>query len=309
MANFSAKPAGLCGSVLSFLFDGYWPPAEPGEPAPIRVHGAQLAYTLNGLLAVGDVADIHLATTEAEPLDGAAAQYLVKISRIPAGRAMLEREQRTLCRLLKTAAGTTYGKYLPALVESFPARDKFPKHVNVFRAEPGLRTLEQVHAQLPALDGRHLGWIGNRLLTVLGFCQRQGIVHGAVLPCHVLLQPGNHGLQLVGWGQSVAVGQRLRTITTRYRDWYPDEVLSKQAALPATDLFLAARCLVYLAGGDPARNWLPATVPQVMQRFLQSCLLAGARMRPDDAWALQEEFQTMLQHLYGPPQFHELHLT
>jgi hypothetical protein len=46
-----------------------------------------------------------------------------------------------------------------------------------------------------------------------------------------------------------------------------------------------------------------------MQRFLKTCLLESASMRPDDAWALVEDFDELLHTLYGPPKFHELTLT
>ncbi len=303
----SLKPgtANLCASVLSWLFDGYWPTAEQPDPGPVRVPGQRHCYTLQRLLAVGDVADVHLASAENEP----EAHYLVKASRVPEGGPLLDNERKTLAQLLTAAGETTYRKYLPTLIESFPATDRIAKRINVFRAEPGFRTLEQVHEQLPALDGRHLGWIFNRLLTVLGFCHRQGILHGAILPCHVLIHPGNHGLRLVGWGQSVKANHRIKTIVARYRDWYPREVPTKQAAVPATDLFLAARCLLYLAGGDPVTNWLPDAVPPPLQRFIQTCLLPGPGMRPDDAWAVLEEFNEVLRQLYGPPKFHELDLS
>ena len=32
-------------------------------------------------------------------------------------------------------------------------------------------------------------------------------------------------------------------------------------------------------------------------------------MRPDDAWALMEDFDGLLRAVYGPPAFHELTLT
>src|SRR5262249_35709640 len=121
-----------------------------------------------------------------------------------------------------------------------------------------------------------------------------------------------HGLRLVGWGQSVGrddCGRRIRTVPTRYKSWYPHEVLNKQPAGPATDLFLAARCIVYLAGGDPVTNGMPEAVPLPLKRFLSTCLLESAGMRPDDAWALQEEFDALLGQLYGPPKFHELSMT
>ncbi len=292
-------------SLLSWLVDGYWP-ADGCEDLPGTVQGPRLAYTLQGRLAVGDVADLYLAGREndTETQTG----YLLKASRVPDGKYVLENERRTLARLLTAAGDTTYHRYLPSLVEAFPVADRPEQRVNVFLYEPGFHTLEQVHAQCPALDGRHLGWIFKRLLTVMGFSHRHGTIHTAVLPCHVLLHAPRHGLRLVGWGQSVETGHPIRTVPTRYRDWYPLDELNGQPASPATDLFLAARCLVYLAGGDPVANVMPDTVPHPMQRFLSTCLFESPRMRPNDHWELLGDFDRLLHQLYGPPKFHPLTL-
>jgi serine/threonine protein kinase len=293
-------------NLLSWLCDGYWP--ERLDETPARVQGPNRSYELQQLFAVGDVADVYLATARTDLAKETDDEYIVKMSRVPAGFALLDKERKTLANLLAAAGGTTYRKYLPRLAESFPATGKFPKRINTFRFERGLHTLEEVHDQHHALDGRHLAWIFNRLLTVLGFCHRRGVLHGAVLPCHVMINAASHGLQLVGWGQSAANSRRIEFISTAYADWYPPEVRNKQPAGPATDLFLAARCIVYLSGGDPVTNWVPETVPLPMQRFLATCLLESAPMRPDDAWGLLEDFESLLHSLYGPPKFHELRL-
>ncbi len=287
----------------------------PARPAPSRADsreiftGARRTYTVRSLLAVGDVADVHLGSARSDPVNPTPSDYVLKVSRLPRGHARQENEPRARVHLLTRASDTTYGRYLPTLAESFPLDDGFPRRVNVFLHEPGLYTLEQVHDQHPALDPRHLAWIFKRLLTVLGFCHAQGTIHGAVLPCHVLLHAGNHGLQLVGWGQSVALGRPITHLSPRYCDWYPREVVENRPAVPATDIFLAARCLVYLAGGDPLGERMPGTVPEAIQRFVATCLLEGARMRPDDAWKLHDEFDDLLRRLYGPPRFHELKMS
>jgi hypothetical protein len=296
-------------SLLSWLCDGYWPTADEHEELIARGQDVRHRYAPLRLLATGDVADIHLAATASESHTATETLYLLKVARVPQDNAHLNLERKNLTRLLGVAGNTTYRNYLPALVDSFPTTGRSPRQINVFRWEPGFHTLEQLHEQHPALDGRHLAWIFKRLLTVLGFSHRQNILHGAVLPCHALIHAGGHGLRLVGWGRSVAVGQRIRTVPARYHDWYPSEVQHQQPASPATDLFLAARCLVYLAGGDPVTNRMPEAVPPPMRRFLQTCLLESAAMRPDDAWALVEDFDELLHALYGPPKFHELTLT
>ena len=269
---------------------------------PVTITSPKRTYTVRERLAVGDVADVYLASAPNEPL------CTLKVSRVPEGRALLDNERKVLTYLLSRAGDTTYRNYLPPLAESFAVEDRFARRVNVFLHEPGLCSLEQVHERHPALDGRHLAWIFKRLLAVLGFCHARGTLHAAVLPCHVLIHPDNHGLRLVGWGHSVETDRPLTTISTRYRDWYPGEVLKKQPATPATDLFLAARCLVYLAGGDPVGDRMPDAVPAPLQRFVRACLLEGARMRPNDAWKLHDEFDELLRQVYGPPKFHELHM-
>ncbi len=288
-------------------------------PSPLRggvgggvpretVNGTCQDYTVHSLLAVGDVADVHLASTTGDA-GPAESRYFLKIARAPEGNLLLDNERRTLKHLGPAAGKTVFRWYLPRLVESFQTPGPVPKRVNVYPADPGFYTLEQVHEQHPALDGRHLAWIFKRLLSVLGFSHGQGIVHGAVLPCHVLIHAADHGLRLVGWGQSVESGRRITVLAPRYRDWYPLEVLNKQPATPETDLFLAARCLIYLAGGDPVRDRMPDSVPAPMQRFLATCLLEGPRMRPGDAWKLMDEFDELLRQLYGPPKFQPLTMT
>jgi hypothetical protein len=289
-------------SLLSWFGDGGRPAAGGDDDLVVCARDVRHRYTPQGLLASGDTADLHLATA-------ADALYLLKVPRAPEGNAHLNSERNALTTLRAAAGHTTYSHYLPALEDSFRAAGRFPRRINVFRWEPDLHTLEQVHAQHPALDGRHLAWIFKRFLTVLGFCHRQNVVHGAVLPCHTLIHAPGHGLRLVGWGQSVATGHPIRSVPERYRAWYPPEVESLRPAGPATDLFLAARCLVYLAGGDPLTNQMPEAVPPPLRRFLSTCLLESAAMRPDDAWALLGDFDKLLLGLYGPPRFHELTLT
>lgn len=264
----------------------------------ITLQGPAGDYLLGERIGVGDVADVYFAQAP----DGQAC--LLKVARTIEGNARLDNERRALGELIAAAGETTYRHYLPTLTTSF-ATVKGPAHrTNVFHHDAGLWSLEQVHAQRPVLDGRHLGWVFKRLLTVLGLSHQCGWLHGAVLPCHVLVRPADHGLRLIGWGQSARVGRPL-PLVPRWRDWMPPDVLRGRAVGPATDLFLAARCMLWLAGEGPG----PDVLPPAMARFFQSCLLESPAMRPDDAWQLTEEFDDLLKRLYGSPKFHPLFLT
>lgn len=271
------------------------------KPVPIR--SPKREYAVLELLATGDVADIYAATST---VDGEPKDYLLKVSRIAGGDKLLDNERRKLIDLLTAAGGTTYSRYFPVLAESFPAKDLMQRRINVFVRERAAFTLEQVHTQHPQLDGYHLAWIFQRMLTALGFIQNQRIVHGAFLPPHVLLDVENHTLQLVGWGHSVANRETIKTISTTYKSWYPKEVLGKQSATHGTDVYMAAKCIVYLSGGNLITNQMPNSVPVPIQRFIKSCLLDGQKMRPDDSWKLIEDFENILHESYGPPKFYHL---
>jgi DnaJ-like protein len=277
---------------------------------PITIQSKKRVYTLLKILKVGDVADIHLAQSAGPiPDDTDLHNYLLKISRVKGGDKLLETERKTLAEILTRAGDTTYRKYFPTLVESFPAQDKIQKRVNVFTYEPhGFYTGEELHEKLPALEDMHLGWMFKRVLTAIGFAHRQGFIHAAVLPSHLRFQTKNHGAQLISWGHSVETGGAVRTISAKYKDWYPPEVINKEPATPGTDIYLAAKTMLYLAGVDPNKPLKidAKQIPIPMQRFFQSCLLPGAKMRPDDAWALHDEFDELLKTLYGKPRFHHL---
>jgi hypothetical protein len=255
-------------------------------------------------LASGDLADVFLAQA-----DG--ANYVLKVCRANRGDPLLVGEHRCLQLLARRSGDRRYREYLPSPVESFVATGELAgRQINVFTHRAGFRTLDEVREKYTAgLDARHLAWLFKRMLVAAGFAQQCGIVHGALLPPHLLIHAENHGLQLVDWTHQVKIGQRLRFIPTKYRDWYPREVLNKQPATPATDLFLAAKSLLYAAGGDPASDQWPTAVPREMQQFVNTCLYPSPRMRPQNAWQLHAEFDELLRRLFGSPKYQPLVLS
>jgi len=72
------------------------------------------------------------------------------------------------------------------------------------------------------------------------------------------------------------------------------------------DIYLAAKSLVYLSGGNPLCNTIPERIPADIRRFVRGCLLESPDMRPQDAWELHDEFSRLLEEVYGPPRYHRL---
>jgi hypothetical protein len=258
-------------------------------------------YTLGQRLGRGDLADVYSAAADGQ-------EFVLKIARPRAGGPLLLAEGRRLAMLAANGGGRSYGEYFPRLVESFSVRiGRERRQVNSLEHRAGFFTLEDVRRRYPnGLDGRHLAWVFKRVLAGLGFVHSCGLVHGAVLPPHVMVHAENHGMQFLDWIHAAPIGGALRIVPSAFRDWYPREVLDREPTEPATDIYLAAKCLIYLAGGDPIVQSWPAAVPQPMRRFVNTCLYPAARMRPQDAWTLHEEFDELLLRLFGPSKYHRL---
>ncbi|RJQ27068.1 hypothetical protein C4577_01980 [Candidatus Parcubacteria bacterium] len=262
---------------------------EELETPSVVIKSPKRGYTVLKHLTSGDVSDIYLA-------EAANKDYLLKISRIDDGEKYLEIEKNTVADLLTKAGDSTYSKYLPTFVESFPAKDTIAKRVNVFTYDPGFYSLEQVKNQYKdGVDGRDLAWMFNRILTGLGFIHKSGYVHGAVLPSHILIHPESHGGRFCGFVHSVKIGEKVDTISVDYKSWYPKEVNDKEKVGPASDIYMAAKC---------AERIMREDTPRKIKNFVYSCMLESPSMRPNDAWLLYEEFKDLLSDVYGKRKFH-----
>jgi serine/threonine protein kinase len=236
-------------------------------------------YRVGGVVATGDLAELHA-------VDGDVA--LLKVPRRPADNDLMQAEASALSKLDTP--------YAPRLLESFTHEDsdRVRRTVNVIARQDGFVSLAEVHAAYPGgLDPRDVAWMWRRLLTGLGWAHHAGLVHGAVLPEHVLIHPAEHGLVLVDWCYSVPAGTAVPALVAKHRAAYPPEVPGKQPASAATDIFMATGLMLRLI-----RN-----PPEAMRRFARGCRYEKPRMRPQDAWRLLEEFDELLGDLYGPRRF------
>jgi len=245
-------------------------------------------YALGAARYRGDLADLY---------DVGADRYL-KLPRNPGNNDLMEREALAL-RALADGGDPRYLPYVPRLVDSFvhrDARDGAERRVNVTAASPGLRSLAEVRRAYPdGVDPRDAAWMWRRLLVALGFAHRAGVVHGAVLPTHVLVEPVGHGVVLVDWCYSTVDGSdAVPALVPEFADWYPEEVYRRAEAAAGTDIAMATRCMTHLMGDR---------TPVALRRFATGCTLPALRQRPDDAWRLLGELDEVLETLYGPRKF------
>jgi hypothetical protein len=245
------------------------------------------SYRVGALVAAGDIADLH---------DVDAGSALLKVPRGPADNDLMAAAAAALTRLARDG-DARHPAYGPRLRESFTHQDHegVRRTLSVIDRCHGFVGLDEVARAHPdGVDPRDAAWMWRRLLVALGWAHRAGVVHGAVLPAHVLIHPGEHGLVLVDWCYSVAPGRPLTALVAAHRDDYPPEVRARRPATPATDIHLATGTIRRLIGGR---------MPQRMRRFADGCMQAAPRMRPQDAWRLLAELDELLDDLYGPRTF------
>jgi len=281
------------------------PPRAKREPQTIKT--PKRTYTVTDLIAQGDLADLyHCSYVE----DGQESHAVFKIAQSAADNDVLENEQKVLLGMYPLAQKPELlYRFLPKPFESFllkGERGVGNRRVNVLQLARDHVSVADVMAAYPSgLDFQHVAWIFNRGLEVLWYVHRHHkTVHGAVLPPHMLVHPERHGIKLVDWCYAVPTGGFIGAISKKYRSFYPPEVLKKERATPQTDIYMLAKCMVALLGGDLATHKLPPLVPRAIESFLKGCLIESASKRPDDAGALREEFDDVLALVVGPRQYH-----
>jgi hypothetical protein len=231
------------------------------------------------------------------------------VARSPAFNPLSQNELRILRILECGSEAAKYSSYLPGLLDAFTYQDgSLAVQAAVFEKHGGWYSLQQVHDRYPhGIDPRDMAWIWRRLLVILGFSHHSSVIHAAVLPPNIFIQPEQHGLMLGSWHYSIydpaRTGEILAGVDASHAAWYPAEVLGGDCPTFGTDIAMSAKCMIYLLGGDGGNRTLPSFIPSPIKMFLKGSSLPGRRA-PQDAWALLPEFDELLEKLWGERKFH-----
>lgn len=274
-------------------------------PEKLRVRADAAARKLGGLFAstgisaewtlghwkiekapsyVGHLSKIYTARSEKH-----AGKVYLKIVNHAADNCFLEAEKEHIQKFVTSSA--EFERYAPKFVEQFMV-DK--RQINVFEVDENMASLESIHKRIGKIPMRHVVWMGNRALAFLGALCRVGVVHGGMLPSHLLFDGKAHGMCVVGWGASKLSGH-IQIVDPAYVDLYPKEVLRKRSAHPSTDIYMLMKALV--AVGEP--------FPKEFANLVEFCLADGPHARPVDAWWVWDKWREIAELVYGKPKFVE----
>ena len=183
--------------------------------------------------------------------------------------------------------------YVPELLGSFNHEGSAGNVLNFLEDFVSLAYIKE-YAYPDGIDIRDAAWMYRRLLVALGFAHNAGVIHGAVLPEHILIHPEKHGLVLIDWCYSTRLHrQGLERWVEKRRDFYAPEALwagkKPPVAMRETDIYMATKSIEYLLDGN---------VPQTFKNFFTYTKTSSVLLRPGDAWTVKEDFDKVLDREY-----------
>jgi serine/threonine protein kinase len=239
----------------------YGQPYNSSSTAHTTTVGSR-SYKVTRHMAQGDLAQIYLA--EYDAAGGNVELATVKIVTDKADNDLMETEQKVL-KLVKH-------KSLSTLLDTFKTSDA--RFATIYRYIDGydLIALRRMDIYRQGVPLRHVCWILERLLSVLGFLHLNGVIHGNIEPGNVLVRPGDHNAFLIDLTFALIKPTR----QDRYRgatEYYSaPELFADRAPLPTSDIYSLGKTIVYLLGGDVETNQLPASVDVRFKSFLSEML-------------------------------------
>jgi hypothetical protein len=262
------------------------PAARDDERMEVWVNGA--VVKIGKRLAFGVVCNLYHCSFK----QGGSASVF-KVTRSHFANAHLAREVSTLNRLLD-ADEDRFAPFLPhplGTSDIVQAEGEPPRLAAVLSYEDeivspdDLYSLQEVREAYPdGIDARDMAWMWRRLLTILGYVHQRGFAHGLVTPDHILIEPRDHKLVLISWCAAVPLGSPPLLVPIRWMDWLD----ATKPLSPSTDLGCGGRSMLSLlnASADPA----------ITRHLHRAATLA-------EAWKLLEDFDRLIEALWGPRQF------
>lgn len=277
--------------------------ADPGTPtrktAPqVAVTGQRGTYLLGAVVGTGSAHTLYSA-------EGPQGTVTVKMPRQPSSGRHTEAERSALEALARLSGEHDWlAPYYPHLLDHgthLASGSGQRRPVNILddlSPARGFVTLAAVRDAYPhGLDGRDWAWMFRRLLKALAGAHLAGLVHGAVLADNVLIHPEHHGVVLAGWSFATTEGGPLPGMVGSAKAAYPPEALASQPVSGKTDVFMAATLMRTMLRPGETRQ----------RAFVDGCTQPTATMRPDAA-QLIDDYDFLLDGLYGPRRFRPFHL-
>ena len=295
---------GVESAVFKDAFKAWNDPEKHGVSSWVSVGDSH--WALGKLVANGEISDVYAVERARWPTE----QALVKIVRDGKRAAEIDHEWAVLTALQQSSApgAPTFAARIPQpiLHGTLTGGTGMGSRAIFLRWASGyVHTFEAVgRAYSKGIEPRASIWAWRRILEILTFLHASGHVHGAVLPPHLLVEEGEHGVRLVGFRAAGRTGTPVAAISPAFEPFYPKSFLKSRRLTPGVDVAMSARSIAALLGGDPETGAVPDAVPAPLaEEIRRGCMLDPADPAAPGAWSLRERLGTLADRVFGPPAF------
>jgi hypothetical protein len=260
------------------------------------------AYKLSStIFRSGDFSAIYRGKT----IEGTPRPVIVKVAAEPTLNAWLEKEVTLLAELRDAKKGSDiYGlkSYVPELIDTFLAKDGKNRHfrVVVTNSIPDLVSVTDIIDAYPdGLDPKDAAWVSRRIIAQTVAARMLGVVHSAMVPDHILVDPYKHEPLHIGWTHAVKKSERITHVIDRWRNFYPPEIFDKKIPDHRTDIYMAGKTIIRLHGGDEKANTFPSAVPDEIARVILRAVESSPSRRFGDGMQFLDEYTRVVRKLWG----------
>lgn len=155
---------------------------------------------------------------------------------------------------------------------------------------PG-RTLAQIVKDQKRLHPEDVSWITERILNILLYMHRHGVVHGDVKPQNVIIQEESHTVVLVDYG----LANIKPSAASGNKGYTPFFASPEQEAggpiIPETDFYGLGMSMIFALGGDVELKRVPEKTPDALCDFIKKLIKIEPLSRPN--WEKENLCQTI----------------
>ena len=298
------EKAPLSANIFHKSFAQWNDPASQGFDNVISIGKSH--WSLQEKIAQGDTSDVYLGLRARWPTEMA----VIKLLRDEKNNLLFENEWQRIEELQRSIApGADFFTRLlpqPVIHGKISGENHKGQKASIFRWESGFKySLADIIQSYPqGIPVRASIWLWRRILEMLNFIHTSHLLHGAVLPQHILIQENEHGARLVGYSCAGPTGTSLDMKAVDYSECYPEWLKKGSRLSEQADLVMSARCMISALGGDAAKGSLPREVPGPLANVIHRMAKAGENEHiTPSAWALRDELGQVADNVYGDSVF------
>lgn len=220
----------------------------------------------------------------------------MKLAINPEDNVFLENEYEVLSGLKHQS--------LPVVLHKLQANDTCAIIMNEVRGISMIDLMKQYPKGVPA---KHVMWMLERLLSVIGYLHSKCIVHGNIKPENIIINKANHNVTVLGFSFCIPNSNIKGAEYKISNDYYTaPEVCKEMIVLPSSDIYSIGKIAQELLGGDVKTSMLPDNIDMRVQEFIEKMMSASYCVRPDDAWVLWSELIKLRTQVFGTERFQEM---